>query len=189
MKTRESGMPDEGYWESFFRPVATLRLLSLSEDCRDVIEFGCGYGTFTIPAAQIVSGTVYALDIDLEMIACTAERVKRSGLNNIEPIQCDFLTDSLPSTESADYAMLFNILHAAESEWMLARASLSLRPGGLLGIMHWNYDTQTPRGPSMEIRPSPEDLRRLAVAAGFSIRTPHVDLPPWHYGIVAQKPV
>jgi hypothetical protein len=30
----------------------------------DAVEFGCGYGTFTIVAAPRIGGIVYALDID-----------------------------------------------------------------------------------------------------------------------------
>src|SRR5262245_26432446 len=146
MKTRESGMPDEGYWESFFQPEATLRLLGLSKVCRDVLEIGCGYGTFTIPAAQIAGGTVYALDIDPEMVTRTSQRAYEAGLANVHSIQHDFLTEPPPVTD-ADFAMLFNLLHAEQSPCLLSRARAAMRPGGLLGIIHWNYDPQTPRGP------------------------------------------
>jgi SAM-dependent methyltransferase len=184
-RTRESGMPSEDAWESFFHPDAVLRLLGLSEACGDVVEFGCGYGTFTIPTATIVASTVYALDIDPEMVRCTANKAKAIGLQNVAAIQCDFLADELPMR--ADYAMLFNILHAEQPGRLLECAKAILRPGGLLGIMHWNYDPNTPRGPSMSIRPKPEDLRRLAEQSGFSICAPFIDLPPWHYGVVAVK--
>jgi ubiquinone/menaquinone biosynthesis C-methylase UbiE len=53
-----------------------------------------------------------------------------------------------------DYAMLFNILHAEQPERLLREARRILAPHGLLGIIHWNYDPSTPRGPSMEIRPA-----------------------------------
>ena len=36
--------------------------------CGNIVEFGCGYGHFTIAAARAVTGTVYALDIDPAMI-------------------------------------------------------------------------------------------------------------------------
>ena len=50
MKTRESGMPEEEMWREFFDAEAILRLLKLTPSCRDVADFGCGCGTFTIPA-------------------------------------------------------------------------------------------------------------------------------------------
>lgn len=49
MKTRESGMPGEALWESFFDPPTVLARLGLTPEARGVVEFGCGYGTFTLP--------------------------------------------------------------------------------------------------------------------------------------------
>ena len=53
MKARESGMPEESVWAGFFAPEAVLRKLGLTSSCGDVVDFGCGYGTFTIPAARL----------------------------------------------------------------------------------------------------------------------------------------
>ena len=64
MKTRESSMPEEPMWDEFFDPEAVLKKLGLTLACENVVDFGCGYGTFTIPAARIASGIVYALDIE-----------------------------------------------------------------------------------------------------------------------------
>ncbi len=77
MKTRESGMPDEQMWSSFFTPEQTLAKLGLTESCRDILDFGCGYGTFTIPAARVIRGTVRALDIEPEMVEATGARQAR----------------------------------------------------------------------------------------------------------------
>ena len=54
MKSRESGMPDEELWASFFNVESVLDKLGLQSCAGDVVEFGCGYGTFTIPAARRV---------------------------------------------------------------------------------------------------------------------------------------
>jgi hypothetical protein len=59
--------------------------------------------------------------------------------------------------------------------------------GGTLGIMHWNYDPSTPRGPSMDIRPRPEQCRKWAEQIGFQAAR-LVDLPPHHYGWVLRRP-
>jgi SAM-dependent methyltransferase len=180
-------MPEENAWNAFFDPAFTLRSLSLTEYCRDVVEFGCGYGTFTIPAAQIVSGTVYALDIDRAMVRCTAEKAAACGLKNVVAKECDFLEVELsvpPAT--ADYVMLFNILHAEQPEMLLDRVKSVLRPRGLLGVMHWNYDPTTPRGPSMNIRPRPEQCQQWAESSGFFPVSGFISLPPYHYGFVMQ---
>ncbi len=56
MKTREGGMPDGEMWPSFFDPEAILTALGLDESVLDALDFGCGYGTFAIPAAPRVRG-------------------------------------------------------------------------------------------------------------------------------------
>lgn len=189
MKTRESGMPDEKLWASFFQPELILDRLLLREVAGDVVEFGCGYGTFTIPAARRTSGCVYAFDIEPEMVAAVSAKAAAEQIENVRPILRDFVSEGagLPDA-SAAYAMLFNILHAEESPLMLAEALHVLAPAGLMGVIHWNCNAKTPRGPSMEIRPRPEQIRDAAVAGGFRLLAPGIiDLPPWHYGMVFVK--
>ena len=43
-------------------------------------DFGCGYGTFTIPAARIISGKIYAFDIEPEMIKAVEQKAKTLNL-------------------------------------------------------------------------------------------------------------
>jgi SAM-dependent methyltransferase len=190
MKARESGMPEESVWADFFDPEVVLRKLGLTASCGDVVDFGCGYGTFTIPAAHMISGTVYAIDIEPEIIQATEAKAREAGLQNVKTYLRDFVTDGtgLPDA-SVDYAMLFNILHAERPEVLLEEAFRVLKPSGLLAITHWKYDPTTPRGPSMEIRPRPEQCRVWAEQAGFRLLEPGIlDLPPYHYGMVLERP-
>lgn len=53
MKTRESGMPDEEAWNSFFDPKSILEKLGLRSNENCVVEFGSGYGTFALEAAPL----------------------------------------------------------------------------------------------------------------------------------------
>ena len=189
MKTRESGMPDENRWAGFFCPEQTLAALGLTGACGDVVDLGCGYGTFTIPASRIIRGTVLALDIEPGMIEATARKALDAGLANVRVEQRDFVTHGTGLAEaSVDYVMLFNLLHCERPADLLSEAWRILAPGGRLGIMHWNHDPTTPRGPSLSIRPRPKQCRDWAQAAGFIATTPGpIDLPPYHYGWVMQK--
>jgi SAM-dependent methyltransferase len=185
MKTRDSGMPDEKLWASFFDPEVILDQLGLCSLRGDVVEFGCGYGTFTIPAARRTTGTVHALDIEPEMVALVESKAKAARITNIRASLRDFVTNGTGLSDgSAAYAMLFNLLHAEQPHALLSEARRVLRPNGLLGIMHWNYG-DTPRGPSMDVRPRPEQCRDRAEEAGFRLLSPGIiDLPPYHYGMV-----
>ena len=154
----------------------------------NVVEFGCGHGTFTIPAARITTGTVHAFDIEQSMIEETRHKAEAAGCLNVSLYLRDFVADGTGLADSfADYVMLFNLLHAEHPEQLLRESFRILSSEGLLAIMHWDYDPETPRGPSMDIRPKPEDCVRWAEGAGFTILAAHVDLPPYHYGIVARK--
>jgi ubiquinone/menaquinone biosynthesis C-methylase UbiE len=174
-------------WEKFFDPQSILTHMQLNSQVRDVLEVGCGYSTFTVPAAKIISGKIHTYDIDEEMIRITKTEVAKAELNNVNTILRDIIADGtgLPD-ESVDYVMLFNILHLETPELLLKEAHRILRSGRKLGIIHWNYDPSTPRGPSMEIRPKPEACIQWAEQAGF--HTPEgYDLKPYHYGIVLTK--
>jgi len=58
MRIKESGMPDENLWESFFEPEKILTTMQLNSSTRDTFEFGCGYGTFTIPVSKAIKGKI-----------------------------------------------------------------------------------------------------------------------------------
>jgi ubiquinone/menaquinone biosynthesis C-methylase UbiE len=182
-------MPPEEMWQSFFDPNSVLTKLGLDTNCSDVLEFGCGYGTFTIPAAQLIRGRVYALDIEPEMLAITEAKAKAVGAENIELMQRDFVVDGCGLGDSSvDYVMLFNILHAEERMTLLREARRVLRPSGKLAIIHWNFDASTPRGPSMKVRPKPGQCRAWAEEAEFAATSPiDIDLPPYHYGLVVSR--
>lgn len=182
-------MPPEEIWQSFFDTNAVLTKLGLDTNCSDVLEFGCGYGTFTIPAAKLIRGRVYAMDIEPEMLAITGSKATLSEVQNIELMLRDFVVDGSGLSDSAiDYVMLFNILHAVERMSLLREAWRVLRPGGRLAIIHWNFDPSTPRGPSISIRPKPGQCRAWAEEVGFAAISPtDIDLPPYHYGLVFER--
>ncbi len=188
-KGRESGMPDESYWQTFFNPMCIVAKL----DCfgpADVVEFGCGYGLFTVPAAKSVSGTVYALDIDPTMVSATTALVARAGVPNVVAERRDFVADGCGRPDrSVGYAMLFNILHIEQPVELLCEAYRALAPGGRLGVIHWQLDPATPRGPSLSIRPQPAQCRAWAEQAGFRF-VRHEDLCccSWHWGMVLERP-
>jgi len=84
------------------------------EEGQIVLDFGCGSGTYTIPAAKIVGdkGSVYALDKDSNVLNELMQRAKSAGLNNIEPMHTHGeLTIDL-ADNSVDVVLLFDVLHS-----------------------------------------------------------------------------
>jgi SAM-dependent methyltransferase len=178
MKVRESGMPVESMWAGFFDPLGALERLGLTLGTTIAVDLGCGYGTFTIPAARLILGTVHGFDIEPEMIRAVEAKARDAGLANVETHLRDFVAEGtgLPDA-SAGYVLLFNVLHAEDPRRLLREAHRILVPGGLAGVMHWVSDRPTPRGPSLDIRPKPLDCLEWLAAEGFAAEAP-IDLPP-----------
>lgn len=189
-KVRDSGMPAEEMWVTFFDPDRILSCFGIGAATGDVVEFGCGYGTFTLPLAKRVSGMVHALDIEPEMVAQVRSKSQDAGLMTVRVDMRDFVAEgSGLSDGSVDAVLLFNILHHAKPVALLSEAFRILAPGGIAAVIHWNHDPATPRGPSLEIRPRPEQCVFWGKAAGFTANDEdRFDLPPYHYEILFRKP-
>ncbi len=189
MKVRDSGMPEAEYWESLFDVPLILDRMGVDASVRDLTEFGCGYGTFTIPAARRISGTLHALDMDDEVMSQARVRAVSAGIGNIIFSCRDFIEEGtgLPD-ESVDYVMFFNILHHERPAEILREARRIIRPGGRLGAIHWIWSATTPRGPALEIRPKPETMIGLMRGSGLQpAQDAPIELPPWHFGVIASK--
>ena len=185
MKLRQSGMPEEAYWESLFNVRLILERLGIGPRINGAFEVGCGYGTFTLPVARKISGILRAIDIDEAMVARAQTRAKFEGLRNVEINLGDFIPDGLPVPDSSqDAVLLFNILHGEQPQALLRETARVLRTGKWALVIHWNCDPATPRGPSMDIRPRPSQI--VEWAQGTGLLEPFggiIDLPPWHYGL------
>jgi 16S rRNA A1518/A1519 N6-dimethyltransferase RsmA/KsgA/DIM1 with predicted DNA glycosylase/AP lyase activity len=62
MKTRNSGMPEQNWWESFFDPPAIFDALDLCTIDGPVVDVGCGHGTFTVAMVRRVQHPVIAVE-------------------------------------------------------------------------------------------------------------------------------
>jgi len=190
MKLRESGMPEESYWASLLDVELILDRLEIDGRLRNVIELGCGYGTFTIPVARRISGVLTTFDIDEAMVERTRKRAIEAGVSNVLYVVGDVFADGFGGEAGGkDACLLFNILHCEDPLRLLQEAARVVRPAGLVPVIHWRHDPATPRGPSMEIRPRPEQIMAWAKRAGLvATPSPVLDLPPWHYGIRFNRP-
>ena len=76
-----------------------------------VLDYGCGPGSFSVEAAKLVgeAGKVYAVDIHPSAIKSVKQRASAAGVTNIVPIEAD--SPAGLETESIDVAILYDIYH------------------------------------------------------------------------------
>lgn len=190
MKGRESGMPEEAYWATFFDAERILdRFLPPAGLDGNAVEFGCGYGTFTMALARRTSGIVTALDIEEEMVKCVQQKIDIASCPNIQVAVTDFVANGSGLADGSQaHAMIFNLLHLENPVALLREAHRILGRDGTLSVTHWRSDIPTPRGPSLDIRPSPEQCREWMQAGGFK-HIEYVDLQtcsPYHFGLIGR---
>ena len=79
-----------------------------------VLDFGCGYGIYTIPVAKIVGaqGRVYALDKDKEALDTLMQKAGSAGLTNIERMETSGELEIELADETVDGVLLFDVFHS-----------------------------------------------------------------------------
>ncbi|MDD4778293.1 MAG: class I SAM-dependent methyltransferase [Fermentimonas sp.] len=188
MKVRDSGMPDENLWNEFFDINLILSELQIDSQITDLVEIGCGYGTFTIPAAGLIKGKLFSFDIDNIMVESLKKKLHVNYIVNVIIEQRDILTQTTGlAVNSIDYVMLFNILHHDSPTDFLDESFRILKRNGKIGIIHWRSDISTPRGPDLSIRPKPEQILDMIDKKRFNIVKEPFILEPYHYGLVISK--
>lgn len=143
-------------------PPETLARLGL-KDKMTFADIGAGTGIFTTAAAQITHAPIYAIDPSANMREILSSKKSALALDNVE-----ILADvSILPEESVDLALLCTVLHEIEAqEAFLAQIAARLKQTGRLAVIEF-HKSESPFGPPFSIRLSPEDIIRLASAAGF----------------------
>jgi len=120
-----------------FRDMRKPRAVFLDEagiaDGFTVLDFGCGPGSYVVPAAQKVgrTGRVYALDICPTAIEMVTERIEKEHLANVTTILSD--CDTGLDEESVDVVLLYDIFHdLSDPAAVLSELRRVLKPEGIL---------------------------------------------------------
>jgi ubiquinone/menaquinone biosynthesis C-methylase UbiE len=110
-----------------------------------VLDFGCGYGIYTIPVAKIVGkqGRVYALDKDKEALDTLMQKAGSACLINIERMETSGELEIELADETVDVVIMFDVFHsfyfpqAADRRRLLDEIRRIMKPSGFLSISVW----------------------------------------------------
>jgi 2-polyprenyl-3-methyl-5-hydroxy-6-metoxy-1,4-benzoquinol methylase len=83
VKTHDSGMPVGKLWATFLAGCQGTRNARAECDASNAVDFGCGCGIVTVPAAKVALETVYALDLDPAMVTATKTKAEAKGVRNL----------------------------------------------------------------------------------------------------------
>ncbi len=190
MKVKDSGMPEEIYWNSLFDVDGIIEWLALPGEAAKIVEIGCGYGTFTVPLAKQSASEIYTFDIEPSMIEVAQRNAQEAGLSNITFELRDVLEQGTGlESDSVDMVLLFNILHFREKRSFLEEAARILKDGGTVAIIHWRKDIATPRGPAINTRPDNAQILSASEDLMLDYGGNSKILEPYHWGIQLVKGV
>lgn len=102
-----------------------------------ILDFGCGSGTYAIPAANIVGygGTVYALDVSDRALDRLEAKASQAGLENIERIDYSGEGKIGLDDEVLDHVFLIDVLQEVEDrETLFDEAYRMLKRGGTITV-------------------------------------------------------
>jgi len=162
------------------RASASFKQLKLTEGM-SVCDLGCGNGYWTLPMARDVgeSGTVYAVDIQREMLQKLRQRSSKYKLNNIEPILGKVDDPNLPAGK-IDLVLMVDVYHEfSHPESMLWGIRRSLTPKGVVALLEYREED-----PKVPIKPlhkmSKRQIMKEYSKNGFKLVREYNELPWQH---------
>ncbi|MGH9346991.1 MAG: class I SAM-dependent methyltransferase [Vicinamibacterales bacterium] len=174
--------PDRDKWQ---QPDEIMDALNIA-DGSTVADIGAGAGWFTIRLARRVGprGTVYAQDVQREMLEAIRRRVAKEGLANVQTRLGEGSHPNLPAA-ALDAVLVVDVYPEVEDRVTLLRnLGASLKPNGRIGIVNYKPGQGGP-GPSPDegLRVDASIVEADARAAGLRVLSRETFLP-YQYLIV-----
>ena len=126
--------------DKFKKPINKVEKIGIQTG-NTIIDYGCGLGSYTIPAAELTGpeGKVYAVDIHPLAIKNVQKKIKKYDLQNIDTIKTDCKMDI--KDNSIDIIMCIDVFHAfgAKEAIILKEFYRILNQNGFLLVNDHHY--------------------------------------------------
>ena len=152
-----------------------------------VADIGAGTGYYARRMAPLVgsSGTVYAVDVQPEMIRMLGELAKKANLANIRPVLCSVDNVKLPDA-SVDLAIMVDVYHELEFPYQVMQSVVrALKPGGRVVLVE--YRAEDPAVPIKPLHKMSEAQVKKETAAHALVYERTANTLPWQHVVVFRK--
>jgi precorrin-6B methylase 2 len=163
-----------------------LRELRLSPGMT-VADVGAGTGYYARRMAPRVgpSGTVFAVDVQPQMIRMLGDLAKKAGLANIKPVLCAVDDVKLPDA-SIDLAIMVDVYHELEYPFEVMQSLVrALKPGGR--VVFVEYRAEDARVPIKAVHKMTEAQVRQEAAQHALVYERTASTLPWQHVVVFRK--
>ncbi len=174
--------PKRDEWQKPDAVVGALELMPAMV----VADIGAGTGYFESRLADGVGarGTVFAVDLEPDMVRYMTERAKRENTPQVKP-QLGAADDPQLAPGSVDRILIVDTWHhIADRREYAKKLSTALKPGGFVLVVDFTLESH--RGPPPTHRLGPDVVRGELEAAGFAVSQVNVALPD-QYALKAEK--
>ena len=152
-----------------------------------VADIGAGTGYYARRMAPLVGsgGTVYATDVQPEMMKMLEDGAKKAGLTNIKPILGGLQNVNLPDA-SVDLAIMVDVYHELEFPFEVIESLVrALKPGGRIAYVE--YRLEDVRVPIKTLHKMSEAQVRKEAAAHALVWERTASTLPWQHVVIFKK--
>jgi ubiquinone/menaquinone biosynthesis C-methylase UbiE len=110
---------------------------------QSVLDFGCGSGTYSIPAARLVgkNGRIYSLDVSRGALDKLSRKAEEEGLVNIVTLLSLGNVEIPTDNETQNHVLLIDVLQEiSDKEGLFEEIYRILKPDGLTTVYPMHID-------------------------------------------------
>ncbi len=175
--------PEREKWQMPAKVVETLQL----KRGQTVADLGAGTGYFVPHLAEAVgkNGTVYAVEVEPNLIAHLLERAEKEGLTQVVPVLTSKDAPRLPHGR-LDLVLIVDTFHHLDYRPdYLAKLAKVLTPRGRIVVIDW-MKKPLPEGPKPDHKLRRAQVVEEMTAAGYElVESP--DFLPYQYFLIFRK--
>jgi ubiquinone/menaquinone biosynthesis C-methylase UbiE len=159
--------PGRDAWQ---KPAEVVHALEISAGMR-VADLGAGTGYFSryLSAAVGDAGTVFAVEVEPNLVVHLRERAEKEQTPNVVPILASADNPRLPAG-AVDLMLIVDSLHHIDKRIdYLRRLQRALKPGGRVAVIDFKKEDNIPVGPPVEHRLAREEVVEEFRRAGYRL--------------------